>query len=61
MPFGKPAGVRCVQLTQDNRCMIFGQPERPDVCARFSAESEICGQSRKEALVLLTRLEIETS
>ena len=26
MPNGKPAGVRCVQLTPDNRCLLFGQP-----------------------------------
>src|SRR5687767_14313051 len=24
MPQGKPAGVRCVQLTEDNRCRLFG-------------------------------------
>ncbi|HEX2642113.1 MAG TPA: YkgJ family cysteine cluster protein, partial [Thermoanaerobaculia bacterium] len=29
MPDGKPAGVRCVQLTADNLCLIFGLPERP--------------------------------
>ena len=34
MPQGKPAGVRCVQLTDDNRCAIFGQPERPKVGSR---------------------------
>jgi Fe-S-cluster containining protein len=27
MPHGKPAGVRCVQLTNDDRCAIFGKPE----------------------------------
>ena len=29
MPLGKPAGVRCIQLGDDARCRIFGQPERP--------------------------------
>jgi uncharacterized protein len=32
MPNGKPAGVRCVQLADDNRCLIFGKPERPGFC-----------------------------
>ena len=29
MPNGKSPGMRCVQLTTDNRCRIFGQPDRP--------------------------------
>jgi uncharacterized protein len=29
MPRGKPAGVRCVQLTDYDRCAIFRRPERP--------------------------------
>jgi hypothetical protein len=33
MPQGKPAGVRCIQLDEANRCRIFGRPERPAVCA----------------------------
>ncbi|PAS17689.1 hypothetical protein CGT75_04930, partial [Vibrio cholerae] len=28
MPNGKPAGVRCVQLNEDNLCQLFGRPER---------------------------------
>ena len=35
MPEGKPAGVRCVQLTDDNRCAIFDSEERPWVCGRL--------------------------
>ncbi|MBL8300799.1 MAG: YkgJ family cysteine cluster protein, partial [Rhodanobacteraceae bacterium] len=35
MPRGKPAGVRCIQLTDDNRCAIFHSPERPEVCGRL--------------------------
>ena len=31
MPDGKPAGERCVQLSVENLCSIFGQPERPAV------------------------------
>src|SRR5688572_22135576 len=33
MPNGKPAGVRCIHLTSDLRCALFGQPERPRVCS----------------------------
>ena len=33
MPNGKPAGVRCVQLTSDNKCKLFDKPERPLVCS----------------------------
>ena len=58
MPNGKPAGVRCVQLTDDHRCRLFGKPERPRVCNQFRAEPEVCGTSYDEAIVLLTRLEI---
>ena len=57
MPGGKPAGVRCVQLTPDGLCALFGQPERPAVCVRIRAELEICGASAEEALALMAALE----
>jgi len=57
MPNGKPAGVRCVQLTDDNRCKLYGQPERPDVCNRLRPNVEMCGQNAAEALAYLTELE----
>ncbi len=57
MPNGKPAGVRCVQLTADNRCAIFGQPDRPAVCVRLRAEALMCGTDRDHALRWLTHLE----
>lgn len=60
MPHGKPAGVRCVQLGDDNRCRIFGSPERPKVCSDFQAELEFCGTTRAEALQLMQSLEIQT-
>ncbi len=41
MPDGKPAGVRCVQLTADNRCLLFGLPERPEVCVRLRPNREM--------------------
>jgi uncharacterized protein len=57
MPNGKPAGVRCVQLTPDNRCLLFGQPERPTVCVRLRPSVEMCGQTADEAYAYLTELE----
>ncbi len=60
MPGGKPAGVRCVQLDERERCRIFGRPERPAVCARLRPHEEMCGASRAEALAYLTRLEALT-
>ena len=43
MPHGKPAGVRCVQLGEDSRCAIFGQPQRPACCAGLAPAPEMCG------------------
>ncbi|MBV9615985.1 MAG: YkgJ family cysteine cluster protein [Ktedonobacteraceae bacterium] len=57
MPHGKPAGVRCVQLTDDNRCRLFGRPERPRVCCELRPSEEMCGHSREDALARLNFLE----
>lgn len=61
MPDGKPAGVRCVQLAADYRCLIFGDPRRPAVCSSLKPSLEMCGEVREQALVYLARLERETS
>ncbi len=60
MPNGKPAGVRCVQLSADNRCLIFGRPERPDVCSRLRAEWAMCGESAADAMRYIAALELKT-
>jgi uncharacterized protein len=60
MPRGKPAGVRCVQLTDDNRCRIFGQADRPEVCVRLRPNEEMCGKDAEEALAYLTELDRAT-
>jgi hypothetical protein len=60
MPKGKPAGVRCVQLSQDNLCLIYGRPERPEVCNRLRANLEMCGDSMEHALAFLAQLEEQT-
>jgi uncharacterized protein len=57
MPSGKPAGERCVQLTADNRCLLFGKPERPEVCVRLRPSAEMCGETTEHALTYLTVLE----
>lgn len=61
MPGGKPAGVRCVQLTADNRCAIFGRPERPACCSGLQASAEMCGTDAPAALAWLARLEQATA
>lgn len=61
MPNGKPAGIRCIQLTEDNRCRIFGSPLRPAVCSSLKPSLEMCGFTNEEAFDYLTRLEEETS
>jgi hypothetical protein len=56
MPEGKQAGIRCVQLTSDNECSIYGKPERPPVCCSYQA-TDLCGSGRDEALRSLAELE----
>lgn len=61
MPNGKPAGVRCVQLAEDNRCLIFGRPERPAFCGGLQPSPEMCGDSREQAIRWLDALERATA
>ncbi len=61
MPQGKPAGVRCVQLANDLRCLIFGRPERPTVCGGLRPSPEMCGDSRTQAIAWLAQLERVTA
>ena len=61
MPNGKPAGVRCVQLGDDNLCRIFGKPERPAFCGGLQPSVEMCGSSRAYATQWLTALERATA
>jgi len=60
MAEGKPAGGRCVQLSDDNRCCLFGKPERPAVCVSLRPSAGMCGNSDAEALDRLTFLEQAT-
>lgn len=61
MPDGKPAGVRCVQLTEDNRCLLYGSPDRPEVCNRLRPMPEMCGSSFDEAMRNIEELERMTA
>ncbi len=56
MPNGKPAGMPCIHLTDSYQCGIFHHPDRPLVCAQFTPEKAFCGNSREEALQILTSL-----
>ena len=57
----KPAGVRCVYLSDDMRCKIFGMPERPKACAAFLPEPSICGDNREQAINIIQTLEAITA
>lgn len=59
MPRGKPAGVRCIHLTDDYRCAIYDA--RPDVCRRLRPLREMCGETREDALRYLAALERATT
>lgn len=60
MPSGKAAGVRCMQLDDAERCLLFGRPERPAVCASLRPTAEMCGDSRAQALLWISQLEVST-
>jgi hypothetical protein len=56
MPNGKPAGVRCIHLTDDYRCTIYNQSDKPEVCTNFKPEREFCGDTREEAMEIFEKL-----
>ena len=60
MAGGKPAGMRCVQLGIDNRCLLFGMDARPAVCGSLRPAPEMCGETADVAMEHLTRLEQAT-
>ena len=61
MPHGKPAGVRCIQLNDDNLCQLWGSAQRPPVCNSFAPSSETCGANREHAMRYLSQLEAATA
>ena len=60
METGKPAGVRCIQLSKDNRCLIFASNQRPAVCGSLQPSEEMCGSSAGDAMQRLTEWEQDT-
>ena len=60
MPHGKAAGVRCVQLSEENLCLLYGNSQRPVVCVNLKPSSQMCGSSREEAAAYLRGLEAAT-
>jgi Fe-S-cluster containining protein len=60
MPQGKPAGVPCINLDEAMRCKVFGRPERPDFCAGLQPSHEMCGDTREQAVLWLSNLELAT-
>ena len=60
MPAGKKAGERCLNLTADNLCKLFGRPERPAFCEAFQADASVCGETQEEAIRLIGWLENAT-
>ena len=61
MPNGKPAGVPCIQLDDQSRCLIFNDPRRPAVCASLRPALEMCGTDRHHAMHYLATLEAMTA
>lgn len=60
MPHGKPAFVRCVQLDDENQCLLFAKPERPSVCVTLQPQLEMCGKSNSDAFHILQEMELRT-
>lgn len=60
MPEGKPAGVRCVQLTDENKCRLFGKSNRPAFCGGLQPAQEMCGENPGQAMAYLEDLEKAT-
>ncbi|MHC1750085.1 MAG: YkgJ family cysteine cluster protein [Cellulosilyticaceae bacterium] len=57
MPNGKPAGTRCIQLDENNKCMLFEKEGRPSVCSSLKPNKEMCGKCKDEAIKYLNVLE----
>lgn len=57
MPDGKPANIKCINLSDNNLCKIIDYPERPKVCWNFKFDPLICGKDRAEAIKIMQSLE----
>lgn len=62
MPEGKPAGVRCVNLERETRrCTLYHTAQYPSFCRDFTAEPDVCGLTRDDAITLIGDLERATA
>lgn len=61
MPDGKPAGERCLHLSDESLCGLFGRPERPVVCSQFKAATDVCGIDQTDAIRIITWWEQATA
>jgi uncharacterized protein len=61
MPGGKPAGVRCANLRDDNICLVHGTADYPEVCRSLVPSREMCGGTSAEAIRYLEELERATA
>jgi len=57
LPDGKPVGIRCIHLSDNNYCRIYGTKDYPDVCRNLVPSEEMCGSTFEEAMQYLIRLE----
>jgi Fe-S-cluster containining protein len=57
MPKGKPPGIKCINLTEENLCRIYYSDERPEVCKNIKPSFEMCGTDNEHAIDYLNRLE----
>lgn len=55
-PNGKPFGVRCKNLNDDNSCSLHGTDQYPKVCGGYQAEKDFCGDNKEEAKNILINL-----
>ncbi|EAQ99137.1 YkgJ family cysteine cluster protein [Congregibacter litoralis] len=61
MPEGKPANTPCVNLDMSTySCGIWGSSRYPAVCEQFTAQEDVCGDSRQDALKLIGDMERDT-
>ena len=61
LPQGKPADLPCPALDEQLRCRLFGQAQRPTVCASLQPSPEMCGSERSHAMHWLKQLEQATA
>tara|TARA_B100000768_G_scaffold169515_1_gene175174 strand:+ start:31 stop:279 length:249 start_codon:yes stop_codon:yes gene_type:complete len=55
-PNGKPAGVRCKNMNNNNVCDIYNTDEYPKVCQKYEAEKEFCGDTFEESEKILKQI-----